>query len=139
MLIEGASYKADLDEQVVFLPHQISFQNGMTLIQVEMEKLTKMGFYSVFTQMPFLPIRLTPRGSVPRASDPARPRPTSNGSAPHKEVLDTDGKVVVPINLAATGEKGKWPKEPKPTVSLSVFGGVYVCGGVLEYFGIHVV
>ena len=117
MLIEGASYKADLEEQVVLLPHQISFQNGMTLIQVEMEKLTKMGFYSVFTQMPFLPIRLTPRGSVPRASDPARPRPTSNGSAPHKEVLDTDGKVVVPINVAATGEKGKWPKEPKPTVS----------------------
>ena len=89
----------------------------MTLIQLEMEKFTEIGFYSVFSQMPFIPIRLTPRGSVPRASDPAHPRPTSNGSAPHKEVFDTDGKPVIPINVSATGEEGKWPKEHKPTVA----------------------
>ena len=45
MLLQGVQYKAELDLQIVLLPYFISFGAGFQLIQKEVVKYTKSGWY----------------------------------------------------------------------------------------------
>ena len=118
MLLQGVQYKADLDLQIVLLPHLISFGAGCKLIQKEVVEYTKSGWYSIHDFLPFLPMRNIPRGSTPRPGDAARPRPTSDGGAPRNPVFDSTGVPVVPLNVSSKGEadEHKWVPEVKPRI-----------------------
>ena len=118
MLLQGVQYKADLDLQIVLLPHLISFGAGCKLIQKEVMEYAEKGWYSIHDFLPFLPIRNIPRGSTPRTGDASRPRPTSDGGAPRNPVADSVGNPVIPLNVASKGDKDeqKWTPEIKPRV-----------------------
>lgn len=118
MLLQGVQYKADLDLQIVLLPHLISFGAGCQLIQKEMLEYAEKGWYSIHDFLPFLPMRNIPRGSTPRPGDATRPRPTSDGGAPRNPVVDSVDAPVIPLNVASKGDKDelKWAPEIKPRV-----------------------
>ena len=64
-LVEGVRYKADVDFQIVLLPHLISLKDGYISLLKEVDKHAKAGWYGLFSHPPFLPFRAVPKGSVP--------------------------------------------------------------------------
>ena len=131
-LLDGVRYKADVDFQIVLLPHLVSLREGYVSLQNEVDKYEQAGWYGVFSHPPFLPFRAVPKGSVPRKLEPTRPRPTTKAGAPRQLLLDTDQKRVLSLNEASSGSVNqavadigiqaeltapKWPKENKPTVA----------------------
>lgn len=112
-LFLGARYKDDLELQLVLLPHLLSFADGCNEIQAEVEELTKQGWYSLHSSLPFAPGRNIPRGIAPKAG--GKKRPTSEVGAPRTHVADTEGHPVVPQNVAI--KAADWAPEWKPTVA----------------------
>ena len=113
MLLQGVQYKADLDLQIVLLPHLISFGTGCKLIQKEVMEYAENRWYPIHNFLPFLLMR-----NIPRAGDASRPRPTSDGRAPRKPVADSVGALVIPLNDASKGDKIEQKRTPeiKPRV-----------------------
>jgi site-specific DNA-cytosine methylase len=133
-LLLGVRYKADIDYQIVLLPHLVSLRDGYASLLDEVAKYTDAGWYGLFSYPPFLPFRAVPKGSVPRKLEPLRPRPTTEAGAPRKLLNDTLGRPVLSINEASSGktpqaiaelstspvsraDSAKWPKENKPTIA----------------------
>jgi len=138
----GVKFKADLDLQLVFLPHLMSLANGFKSVEEELKRLEKDGHYAFFKTIPFLPCRCQPQGSVPRVLED-RWRRILEGGGPRKETFDTEGKIVVPLNEASKLKPGqvyvskekrvtqapkekspKWPRELKPKVSDVMVSGM---------------
>jgi site-specific DNA-cytosine methylase len=135
-MLGGVIFKADLELQLVMLPHLLSLANGFASVETELKRLQSKGWYEFFANIPFIPCRCQPQGSVPRKLED-RWRRILNGGAPHKKTLDTAGRPVVPLNEAAKMNFGdeyiskecrqhntakrqlcsKWPKELKPKVA----------------------
>ena len=90
MLRHGATMKAYLPYQTVLVPHLLSLKNGCAYIFDEMVKLKERGWYAFnddfLDRPPTAPEKLTARGATPRANEPLRPRPTSDGGMPRDEV-----------------------------------------------------
>ena len=61
-LVEGVRYKADVDFQIVLLPHLISLKEGYGSLIKEVEKYTDAGWYGLFSHPPFLPFWAVPKG-----------------------------------------------------------------------------
>ena len=63
-LVEGVRYKADLDFQIVLLPHLIFLKDGYgSLVNEDLvEKYTEAGWYGLFSHPPFLPFCAVPEG-----------------------------------------------------------------------------
>jgi hypothetical protein len=133
-LVEGVDYKADIEHQIVLLPHLISLKEGYASLQQEVDKYANEGWYGLFSWPPFLPFRAVPKGSVPRKLEPDRPRPTTEAGAPRQPLWDTSGDPVLSLNEASSGvtpasvlpdgtrepdliKPNVWPKENKPTVA----------------------
>ena len=133
-LLLGVRYKADIDYQIVLLPHLVSLREGYSSLLAEVAKYKEAGWYGLFSYPPFLPFRAVPKGSVPRKLEPLRPRPTTEAGAPRKLLRDTAGVPVLSINEASSGKTPQsvaeiadstesrssstsWPKENKPTVA----------------------
>ena len=133
-LLEGVRYKADVEHQIVLLPHLVSLREGYTSLLEEVAKYTSAGWYGLFSHPPFLPFRAVPKGSVPRKLEPLRPRPTTEAGAPRQLLFDTEGKPVISLNEASSGKVPQavaeatgsevsrspsqaWPKENKPTLA----------------------
>jgi len=131
----GVIFKADLELQLVFLPHLMSLANGFHSVEDELKRLEKDGHYAFFKNIPFLPCRCQPQGSVPRVLED-RWRRILEGGGPRKETFDTGGRIVVPLNEASKlnsgeeyvskekrqkrafqGKSPKWPRELKPKVA----------------------
>ena len=130
-LLEGVRYKADIDHQIVLLPHLVSLREGYHSLKSEVEKYRKMGWYGLFDHPPFLPFRAVPKGSTPRKLEPDRPRPTTEAGAPRNLLLASDQRPVLSLNEASSGltpeglvssmpnprvSSPLWPKERKPTL-----------------------
>jgi len=62
----GVDYKADLALQVVLLPHMSSLAPCVDLIELELERLIDSKWHELFPTLPFLPLRLSPKGAVTR-------------------------------------------------------------------------
>jgi len=133
-LLEGVRYKADVEHQIVLLPHLVSLCEGYASLIEEVDKYTSAGWYGLFSHPPFLPFRAVPKGSVLRKLEPLRPRPTTEAGAPRQLLFDTEGKPVISLNEASTGVMPQavaeatdtvvsraaahhWPKENKPTLA----------------------
>jgi hypothetical protein len=103
-LLEGVRYKADVDFQIVLLPHLISLASGYHSLKSEVDKYANKGWYGIFSHSPFLPFRAVPKGSTPRKLEPDRPRPITEAGAPRKKLLDSDGIEVISINETTGGK-----------------------------------
>jgi hypothetical protein len=103
-LLEGVQLKADLELQLVFLPHLVSLANGLISVEKELLRLAAAGWYGLFADLPFLPCRVQPQGSVPRKLE-ERWRRVMEAGAPRKLVFDTADISVVPLNRASKGEQ----------------------------------
>ena len=89
-------------------------------MQSEIRRLSKLGWMQIYTHPPFWPMRATSQGGTPRKYED-RWRRTSDGSAPHNLLFDSDSVPVVPLNVAGSeprvvgGVSYSIPKERKPT------------------------
>lgn len=138
---EGVAFKADLELQLVLQPHLLSLGNGFASVQSELARLSEKGWYRLFSKIPFAPYRLMPQGATPRKYED-RWRRTTDGGAPRRTLIDSDGVEVIPLNVAASNDDPplphlqpgvqtqdspirrqptvaastlpKWPKEAKP-------------------------
>jgi len=148
-LRHGIDFKADIELQVVLLPHMASLSGNVELVEMEIERLVGCQWHKLFPQIPFLPIRLNPNGAVARKLEQSRPRRVENASADggstRGPLVDTSGVAVRSLNAmvgirenipaaaepqergqgAASEEAGstgipKWPKEQKPSVAAKV-------------------
>ena len=52
-LLEGVRYKADVEHQIVLLPHLVSLREGYTSLLEEVAKYTSAGWYGLFSHPPF--------------------------------------------------------------------------------------
>jgi hypothetical protein len=124
MLISGAQFKADVDYQIVILPHLASLPNGVLSVENELKRLGSLGWYAFYKDLPFVPYRCLPQGSTSRKHEPGRWRRTTDGGAPRYLLYDASGCEVTPLNVATHGEQGvkpikhstRWVKEIKPSL-----------------------
>ena len=121
MMVHGIRFQADIDEQFVVLPHLLSLADAFGSVQKELRRFEALGWVVLYCDVPFWPMRASPQGCTPRKYEPWRYRRTSDVSAPHTLLFDSDSVPVVPINVAAVHPR--WvdgvcyhvPKEHKPT------------------------
>ena len=70
-------------------------------MQKELRRFEALGWVVLYCHVPFWPMRASPQGCTPRKYEPWRYRRTSDVSAPHTLLFDSDSVPVVPINVAA--------------------------------------
>jgi len=84
----------------VLLPHLTTLAAGVHSVHKELLRLTSLGWYRFFDDVPFLPLRCSPQGSEPRPHELDRYRRTTDGGGPRRPLLDSSGKLVIPLNVA---------------------------------------
>lgn len=115
----GVRFGAELPLQLVLMPQLKSLATAFDRTQAELRGLVSRGWYQLFDPLPFLPIRMHPKGATERRLE-NRPRPTTDGSHPHESqrVVDTDGQPVCSINHAIrSGCYGRSPHALLPPPS----------------------
>jgi hypothetical protein len=97
----GVRFGANLPLQVVLTPQLKSLAAAFERTQKELRNLIDKGWYAIFDYLPFVPLRMHPKGATERKLE-NRPRPTTDGSHPHESqsVHDSQGAPVVSINQA---------------------------------------
>jgi hypothetical protein len=108
-------FGADLPYQIVLTPQLQSLAFAFDKTQSELRELVDRGWYALFDYLPFVPMRMHPKGATERKLED-RPRPTTDGSHPRAShpILDTDGIPVISINDAIkSGVYG--PRFPSPS------------------------
>ena len=96
----GVQFRAKLPLQIVLGPHLSSLSNAWANVDSEIQRLHKLGYYDIFTALPFLPIRSVPQGSTPRKLEKDRDRRTSDGGCPRNPAEDKAGVAAVSLNTA---------------------------------------
>jgi site-specific DNA-cytosine methylase len=144
MLIEGAQFKADVEYQIVILPHLSSLPNGVESVEKELRRLEKLGWYEFYNDLPFVPFRCLPQGSTSRKFEPDRWRRTTDGGAPRYLLFDSTGVEVTPLNVAAHGATGvkpikaknssRWVKEIKPSIQELMLDLLVLLHAALQVF-----
>jgi hypothetical protein len=109
----GVRFGAELPLQLVLTPQLKSLAFAFERTQVELQGLVTRGWYALFDHLPFIPLRMHPKGATDRKLE-NRPRPTTDGSHPHdsQQVVDTAGVPVVSINEAI--RSGMYEPLPPP-------------------------
>jgi len=97
----GVRFGAELPLQLVLTPQLKSLAAAFDRTQKELRELVDRGWYALFDYLPFVPLRMHPKGATERKLED-RPRPTTDGSHPHESqhVYDTQGEPVFSINQA---------------------------------------
>ena len=106
--LRGCTFSANVEYQLVILPHLISMPPGFALTSQELTRLEKEGYLSLYPFLPFCPWRTIQQGCVPRPLEALRPRRISNASGVHYVLLDDDGRPYVPLNVAIN-HRGRLP------------------------------
>jgi len=81
----GVRLGADLGLELCVFPHLLSLSLGFQSVQSELARLAKLGWYQVFKDIPFYPIKANPQGSRARKLTSNYRRTTDMG-APRKDV-----------------------------------------------------
>lgn len=119
-LVHGIRFQAELEEQFVMLSHLWSLAMAFDSVQGEIRRLAGLGWMQLYPHPPFWPMRATSQGGTPRKYED-RWRRTSDASAPHTLLFDSDSVPVVALNVASSeprvvdGVSYPIPKEQKPT------------------------
>ena len=97
----GVRFGADIPLQIVLTPQLMSLADAFDRTQSELKELVDRGWYALFDYLPFVPVRMHPKGATERKLE-NRPRPTTDGSHPHEasNIRDTLGEAVVSLNRA---------------------------------------
>ena len=97
----GARFGASLPLQLVLTPQLFSLADAFDRTQFELKQLVDRGWYALFDYLPFVPLRMHPKGATERKLE-NRPRPTTDGSHPHASmpIYDTEDVPVLSINSA---------------------------------------
>ena len=119
-LLHGFSL-APLAEQFYLPPHLFGLACAFDSTQLEIRRLSKLGYSELFEGIPFWPMRGMCCGATPRKYCD-RYRRTNDLSNPHNAMCDGDGVPVISVNDAASvprvvdGVSYVRPKERKPTL-----------------------
>ena len=65
-LVNGVQFRADLPLQILLGPHLSSLSAAWGSVESEILRLEDLGYYDIFSALPFLPMRSVPQGSTPR-------------------------------------------------------------------------
>ena len=97
----GVRFGSNLPLQLVLTPQLKSLASAFQRTQSELRELVDRGWYALFDYLPFVPLRMHPKGATERKLE-NRPRPTTDGSHPHaaQHVVDTAGAPVISLNAA---------------------------------------
>ena len=101
MIETGVIYQADVELQMVFVPHLASLPKGFKAVAKELKRLGDKGWYESFATPPFAPGFYNGQGSQARKLEPERDRRTTEGGGPRKETWDSSGLRVLSINEAS--------------------------------------
>lgn len=110
-------FGTDLPLQIVLTPQLKSLAAAFDRTQKELRELIDKVWYGAFDFLPFVPMRMHPKGATERKLED-RPRPTTDRSHPHitQLITDTDGEPVVSLNDAIkSGIYGRRPAFQAPT------------------------
>ncbi|MDC0525636.1 hypothetical protein OAO87_01460 [bacterium] len=100
--LQGVRFEADLDLISQLNPQLTSAGPGYDSLQKTVRELQGWGFYEFFENLPFWPIVVVVgQGARIKGVGSNKYRRTSDFSAPHKLVVDGEGRRAVPINEAS--------------------------------------
>ena len=91
-VLDGAQFKAELPLDLVLCPHLTTLPWGFDKVEKDLKRKAELGWYEAFSDFPFLPIRLQPRGCVARKLEKDRPREVCDCGAPRREVFTMSGR-----------------------------------------------
>ena len=101
-LLDGLSFRADLPLQLQLHPFLQSLEATTTTWTEPLK--TDTGVQEAFTSIPFMPWRNDPKGCASKKNSPDV-RPTDDGGAPRRRLVDVDGVRALSLN-EATDVKG---------------------------------
>ena len=99
-LLEGARLDADVELQLVLVPHLLSIANGYESVAKELKRLEQAGWYKSFSQIPYIPMYFNGNGAVPRKLE-CRWRRCVEGGGPRQCTRDASGLQAISINDAS--------------------------------------
>ena len=100
-LLEGVRLDADVELQMVLVPHLMSLPNGLGSVEKELRRQHGNGWYDFFADLPFFPMYMNAQGATARKLEPDRWRRTTEGGGPRKPTFDADGLRALSINEAS--------------------------------------
>ena len=99
-LLEGARLDADVELQLVLIPHLMSIAHGYASVAKELDRLEAAGWYKSFPRIPYFPMYFNGNGAVPRKLED-RWRRCVEGGGPRCDTFDAAGIKAISINDAS--------------------------------------
>jgi len=99
-LVDGARLDADVELQLVLVPHLLSLAHGYESVAKELRRLEDAGWYRSFPHIPYMPMYFNGNGAVPRKLED-RWRRCVEGGGPRHETCDAAGIKAISINDAS--------------------------------------
>jgi hypothetical protein len=99
-LLEGVRLDADVELQLVLVPHLISIAFGYESVAKELRRLEAAGWYKSFLHIPYFPMYFNGNGAVPRKLED-RWRRCVEGGGPRCDTYDASGLRAISINDAS--------------------------------------
>ena len=100
-LVDGARLDADVELQLVLVPHLFSLAHGYESVAKELRRMESAGWYRSFPHIPYFPMYFNGNGAVSRKLEPDRWRRCVEGGGPRQVTLDASGLRAISINDAS--------------------------------------
>ncbi|KAL3901399.1 MAG: hypothetical protein SGPRY_012282 [Prymnesium sp.] len=100
-LLEGVRLEADVELQLVMVPHLTSLPMGFASVEKELRRFNGLGWYDFFPALPFMPMYCNGQGAVARKLEPDRYRRSTEGGGPRQLTIDASGLLAISINEAS--------------------------------------
>lgn len=100
-LLEGVRLDADVELQLVLVPHLTSLPLGFASVEKELRRLHGLQWYDFFSSLPFVPMYCNGQGAVARKLEPDRFRRSTEGGGPRQWTVDASGLPAISINEAS--------------------------------------
>ena len=100
-ILEGIRFEADVELQMVLVPHLISLPKGFVSVRKELYRLQALNWYRFFAHLPFWPMYINGQGAVTRKMED-RYRRTTECGGPRRPTFDGSGLRALSINEASS-------------------------------------
>ena len=129
-LLKGVRFHANLQPQIVLMPNLLSLyrEGGISAAAAQVDDMVRSGFIAVFDEWPSVPLRLVPRGIVPKPgtdelrgiADQGAPRKPLRTQRPPGDTSSTQEQVEA---LNQKCREGDWDHEDKDNLEHAAFNG----------------